>query len=154
MSILAFREIPRLAKQWLSAGRRMVLVPQASVSSDRSYPAVPRVGIGVVALRKAPNTPSQIQILMVKRNKSPGLGEWCFPGGGLELGETNVDCAVRECLEETGVQLQTSKEPVRWDDNSLKNPRAFAAADVIVRDDQGGLEFHYAIIEVQIRPHH
>lgn len=29
-------------------------------------------------------------------------GEWCFPGGGLEAGETAEDAAKREALEEIG----------------------------------------------------
>jgi len=37
----------------------------------------------------------------------PGLAE--FPGGKCEPGETPRDCALRECLEETGLRV----EPVR-----------------------------------------
>ncbi len=28
--------------------------------------------------------------------------QWIFPGGGIELGETRMDCALRELREETG----------------------------------------------------
>ena len=38
-------------------------------------------------------------------------GLWCFPGGSLELGETLVDCAVRETLEETGLHLRNAPIP-------------------------------------------
>ena len=41
----------------------------------------------------------------------PPAGLWCFPGGSLELGETLVDCAVRETLEETGLQLRNAPIP-------------------------------------------
>ena len=37
-------------------------------------------------------------------------GLWCFPGGSLELGESLVDCAVRETLEETGLQLRNAAQ--------------------------------------------
>ena len=35
-------------------------------------------------------------------------GKWCFPGGSLELGESLVECAVRETLEETGIRLRNA----------------------------------------------
>lgn len=44
-------------------------------------------------------------LLLGKRLNSHGEGEWQFPGGHLELGETVTDCAVREVLEETGIEI-------------------------------------------------
>lgn len=42
-------------------------------------------------------------VLFVKRsNKVDHPGSWCFPGGGLEEGETPAECAIRETKEETG----------------------------------------------------
>ena len=35
-------------------------------------------------------------------------GLWMIPGGGLEEGETDVDCCVREVGEETGVLVEPS----------------------------------------------
>jgi len=32
-------------------------------------------------------------------------GQWALPGGAQELGETIAECAVRECREETGVDV-------------------------------------------------
>ena len=31
-------------------------------------------------------------------------GQWCLPGGGMESGESADECAVRETLEETGLE--------------------------------------------------
>lgn len=31
---------------------------------------------------------------------------WCMPGGHQDLGETPAECAVRECLEETGLEVE------------------------------------------------
>jgi mutator protein MutT len=33
-------------------------------------------------------------------------GSWEFPGGKIREGETPAECAARECLEETGVQVE------------------------------------------------
>lgn len=43
------------------------------------------------------------RVLLVRRAVAPGLGEFCLPGGFLELGETAAECASRELLEETGL---------------------------------------------------
>lgn len=32
-------------------------------------------------------------------------GLWCPPAGGVDDGESAIDCAIRECLEEVGVHL-------------------------------------------------
>ena len=39
-------------------------------------------------------------ILLQRRRDT---GQWALPGGKQDIGESAADCAVRECLEETGI---------------------------------------------------
>ncbi|KAL2192626.1 NUDIX hydrolase domain-like protein [Corynascus similis CBS 632.67] len=43
------------------------------------------------------------------RRGSHGEGQWQFPGGHLEVGESYFACAEREALEETGLDVQAEK---------------------------------------------
>lgn len=59
---------------------------------------VVRVGIAVLIIKDN-------HILLGHRLSPHGAGDWAPPGGHLELGETWEDCARRETLEETGLEL-------------------------------------------------
>lgn len=59
----------------------------------------PKVGIGVLVLKEG-------RVLMSKRKGAHGTGEWAFPGGHLEFGESYEDCAKRECREEAGIEIK------------------------------------------------
>jgi bifunctional NMN adenylyltransferase/nudix hydrolase len=43
------------------------------------------------------------QVLLVRRGRSPGQGLWALPGGFLEAGDTLLQSALRELVEETGM---------------------------------------------------
>ena len=55
-----------------------------------------RVGVGVIVVTTQ-------GVVLLKRQGSHGAGEWSFPGGHLEFGESVFECAVRECQEEIGI---------------------------------------------------
>lgn len=59
----------------------------------------PKVGIGVMIFN------GDGHILLAKRKGSHGAGEYAFPGGHLEFGESFADCAIRETREESGVEI-------------------------------------------------
>jgi len=74
------------------------------------------------------------RIILVQRGKQPSAGLWGFPGGHLELGETALQAAARELLEETGVTAR----PLEY----LTN------IDVILRDKHGAVEQQYLLVAV------
>ena len=61
-----------------------------------------KVGIGVMVLKGK-------KVLLTKRKGAHGSGEWAFPGGHLEFGESIEDCAKRECREEAGIEIKNIK---------------------------------------------
>lgn len=49
------------------------------------------------------------KVLLVKRDVAPKKGEWCLPGGFIELGEGPEQGALRELSEETGLTGQIDR---------------------------------------------
>lgn len=58
----------------------------------------PKIGVGVCVIKDG-------RVLMGKRLNAHGAGNWAFPGGHLEFGETLAQCAAREVAEETGLKI-------------------------------------------------
>jgi 8-oxo-dGTP diphosphatase len=79
----------------------------------------------------------QGRLLLIQRAQEPGKGNWSFPGGRIEFGETIVEAAKREALEETCLRV----EPLR----------AFQVYDNITRGDDGRIRFHYLVHYVGAR---
>ena len=50
------------------------------------------------------------EVLIVQRSDAVETysGYWCFPGGGVDEGETAEDCAIRETYEETKLKVKPS----------------------------------------------
>ena len=46
------------------------------------------------------------EVILIRRGIAPGYGMWAQPGGFLEIDETVREAAVRETLEETGLQIE------------------------------------------------
>jgi 8-oxo-dGTP diphosphatase len=51
--------------------------------------------------------PRGAEVLVVHRRR---YGDWTFPKGKLEPGETDEECAVREVVEETGLVCELEEE--------------------------------------------
>ncbi len=58
-----------------------------------------KVGIGILVFKNG-------KVLLSKRKGSHGAGEYASPGGHLEFGESIMECARRECREETGIKIK------------------------------------------------
>lgn len=61
---------------------------------------------------------------------SDGRGQWSFPGGWIEHGESARDAAVRECEEETGLFVRAVAEDGYTVNQS---PSGFTVATLFVR---------------------
>lgn len=68
-----------------------------------------RVGVGVFVLYSLQEASTNPRFLMGKRLNSHGAGTYALPGGHLEFGETPEQCASREVLEETGLEISDAK---------------------------------------------
>lgn len=62
------------------------------------YFSDPKVAVAVLVERDR-------EVLLVRRSIDPGRGLWTLPAGFVDAGEDPVLAARRECLEETGLQV-------------------------------------------------
>jgi 8-oxo-dGTP diphosphatase len=92
----------------------------------REYPDRPIVAVGAAVCRGG-------RVLIVQRGREPSLGKWTVPGGIVDLGERMREAAAREVREECGIEVTVG--PV------------VGTLDHIVRDENGSIRFHYAIVD-------
>ena len=100
------------------------------VTSDRTFPEHPIVGVGAVVVEGD-------RALVVRRANEPLKGEWSVPGGMLELGEKLREGVVREVQEETGLKV----EPIEVLD----------VFDSIFTDPDGRTRYHYVLVDYLCR---
>jgi mutator protein MutT len=73
------------------------------------------------------------RILMIRRRNPPARDLYAFPGGRAEAGETPAETALREVLEETGIQAHS--------------PRLFATYDL--RSENPGHHFFLSVFLIE-----
>jgi 8-oxo-dGTP diphosphatase len=93
---------------------------------SREYPARPIIGVGIVVWHGE-------RVLLVRRARPPRQGQWSLPGGAQQLGEALTEAACREVFEETGLAVELGE--------------VIATVDSIERDPQGGVRYHYTLID-------
>jgi len=93
---------------------------------EREYPRTPLVGVGAIIIEKD-------RVLLVKRGHAPLAGEWSIPGGVLEVGETLREAAIREVVEETGLEIEPTV--------------LLGVYDRILRDADERTLYHYVLID-------
>lgn len=95
--------------------------------SRNEYPSTPVPAVGAIVFRRS-------DVLLVKRGSEPNRGRWSVPGGALEAGETVEAAAVREVREETDLEVRAV--------------RVADVRDLIERDADGRVRWHYVLIDV------
>lgn len=96
------------------------------MSDQREYPAYPIPCAAAILMRGE-------EVLLIRRGREPNYGQWSFPGGAVELGESSRECAVREAREETGLEVEILD--------------VAAVVDRVFRDEAGGIRYQYLIVD-------
>lgn len=90
----------------------------------------PRLGVLAVVVHEG-------HALLVQRANPPDAGLWGFPGGKVDWGETVEAAALRELIEETGVEAEAGA--------------VLGQTDAITRTATGEVAFHYHLVAVLCR---
>ena len=75
------------------------------------------------------------KILMVKQNHE-GKDIWMVPGGGIESGENAAEAAVRETLEETGLEIRIKR--LLWHVEEVSQSRGQRFVNFFLAEITGG----------------
>jgi len=76
------------------------------------------------------------QVLLVKRKVPPRVGDWSFPAGFMEYGESPGHCCIREVKEETGLDIKLTSSFKVY--SGSDDPRTKAVLIMYIAEIQGG----------------
>ncbi len=91
---------------------------------NRTYPPTPLSAVAGLVIDAG-------KILLILRRNPPHAHQWSVPGGKQEIGEQVSTALRREIQEETGL--------------SVGDPRLLTLGDLITRDEDGEIVYHYVI---------
>lgn len=92
----------------------------------RIYPEYPIVGVAAVLFQDD-------SVLLARRGKEPGKGQWSLPGGAVELGETLEEALRREIREEVSLEIEIGG--------------LIRLIDRIIYDERKRVRYHYVIAD-------
>jgi 8-oxo-dGTP diphosphatase len=93
----------------------------------------PKVGLGVCIIKDG-------KVLFGKRKNSHGEGHWCFAGGHLEFNESWEECARRETLEETDLQIKNIRFATATNDIFSLEGKHYVTIIMLADYDSGNLK--------------
>ena len=123
---------------------RLQLLKQCFSTSSRVYPTQPLIGVSVVILKE----PDYKSVVLIERGKPPKMGEWSFPGGLLNVGESIEQAAKREVYEEIGLTDINIINP--HGDNSYREflSNTFTTTEHIYFDEENKCQYHYFLGQI------
>ena len=92
----------------------------------RAYPDHPIIGVGAIIIKGE-------EVLLAKRGKEPGYGEWSIPGGAVKLGETLIEAVKREVREEVNLAIRVGE--------------VVEVLERILHDPKGRVQYHYILVD-------
>jgi 8-oxo-dGTP pyrophosphatase MutT (NUDIX family) len=102
-------EKQRRAMYAAAEGKSTLGIPQKIGKEFIGKDAEPRAAAGVMI-----TAPDGRTLFLRRSDDGDHPGEWCFPGGGIEDGETPEAAARREVREETGHQIDGGVAPIDY----------------------------------------
>ncbi len=97
MSVEEIRFCPRCGSrlEWRHLDRERLVCPRCGYV----YYLKPVVGVGVLVEREG-------RVVLIRRGQPPKVGFWALPSGYMEADESAEEAAIRECREETGLEVE------------------------------------------------
>jgi 8-oxo-dGTP diphosphatase len=96
------------------------------IGVKREYPDHPIVAVGAIIIEGD-------EVLLARRGKEPGYGEWSIPGGAVKLGETLEEAVIREVREEVNLAIRVEE--------------VVEVLERIFRDPEGRVRYHYVLVD-------
>eukprot|EP00943_MAST-04B_sp_MAST-4B-sp1_P002865 g2865.t1 len=123
---------------------RLQLLKRCFSASSRTYPTQPLIGVSVVILKE----PDYKSVVLIERGQPPKMGEWSFPGGLLNVGESIEEAARREVYEEIGLTDINIINPHGGNSYGEFLSHTFTTTEHIYFDDKNKCQYHYFLGQI------
>ena len=90
-------------------------------------------------------------VLLVRRGPAQSLGGyWEFPGGKLEVGETEQECLIRELNEELRIDVKVGQYVAKNDHNDSQGEFVLKAFEAVIERGEIILTVHDQFVWVEV----